>query len=210
MITERVNLQTEITASEDGKYTFEISRKWRDDGKKALIIELYPTINIAEVGKTDLSTTHLLNHALLDFPEWGEVRIVNLYARVFKSRPLQEQLTEDAENIAHIEEILNECMAADYDIVISWGSSHEVHSTTKAIKKELLEGMKKRGLESKVKHLTVDKLDTNKQRGTHALYLGLKYSKERWHLSEYPIDEVLKELCLGDKKMTVCHGCNLR
>lgn len=194
MITEKVLLQTEVVASEDAKYTYEVRRTWRADGKTAVVIELYPTINLENCGKMDLSTMHLLNHAMSDFEEWGEIRIVNLYAKVFHARPLQEQLHEDIENIAHIEGILDECMAADVDIVISWGSSLEGHGTTKAIKKELLEMIKKRGLENQVKHMVVDKLDTSKQRGTHALYLGLKYSKEKWMLAEYPVDEVLAEL----------------
>lgn len=44
MITGEVNMNIWAVGTDDGKSTYEIRRKWGDDGKKALVIELYPTI----------------------------------------------------------------------------------------------------------------------------------------------------------------------
>ena len=54
--------------------------------------------------------------------------------------------------------------------------------------------LKEKGLENQVKHIITDRLDTNGQRGTHPLYLGLRYAKETWKLQPYPLEKALEEL----------------
>ena len=77
MITGEVNMSIWAVGTDDGKSTYEIRRKWGEEGKKALVIELYPTISVENCGMLDVSTMHLINH-VNDF-EWKEMRIVNLY-----------------------------------------------------------------------------------------------------------------------------------
>ena len=46
MITGEVNMNIWAVGTDDGKSTYEIRRKWGEEGKKALVIELYPTISV--------------------------------------------------------------------------------------------------------------------------------------------------------------------
>ena len=100
MVRERTILETEVITSEDGQNTYEIRRRWRE-GRKALVIELYPTITRERGECWDLSTLHLMSHA--SELGWGEIRIINLYSKVFSSKPVTAELKNDVENIAYIE-----------------------------------------------------------------------------------------------------------
>ena len=191
MVKEKTNLETEVVTSEDGQNTYEIRRRWRE-GRKALVIELYPTITRERGECWDLSTLHLMSHA--SELGWGEIRIINLYSKVFSSKPVTADLKNDVENIAYIEEILESDDIREYDIVIAWGSSLATHTVTTEAKIDLLTMLKEKGLEGHVKHIVTDCLCTNKQTGTHPLYLGLHFSKDEWKLLNYPLNDVLKEL----------------
>lgn len=81
MVTEKFVMQTELTASDDGRHTYEVRRMWSEQGRKGLVLELYPTLSAGRCGELDLSTMHLLNHTK-DFG-WGGVRIINLYSLFF-------------------------------------------------------------------------------------------------------------------------------
>lgn len=192
MVRENFTLNVEAVGTEDSNRTYEIRRRWSDEGKKSLVIELYPTLSVNECGKLDLSTMHLLNHvAELG---WGEMRIVNLYSTIFDKKPLVSQLTEDSDNLSYIEEILEEADIADYDIVIAWGNSLVSHTMTINAKIDLLNMIKDKGLEKNTKCIVTDTLCTIGSYGVHPLYLGLHYSKDVWDLIDYPINEILSEL----------------
>ena len=93
MKTEMFQMNVEAIGSEDGRNTYEIRRKWGDKGKKSFVVELYPTICTGQCGKMDVSTMHLLNHA--EELGWSEIRIVNLYSRVFAGKPTASQLEDE-------------------------------------------------------------------------------------------------------------------
>ena len=90
MITRNFSMNVSAIGTDDGKNTYEIRRKWSEKGKKAIVIELYPTIEVENCGMMDVSTMHLLNH-VNDFG-WGELRIMNLYATVVANKPSVSQL----------------------------------------------------------------------------------------------------------------------
>lgn len=119
MVTETFRMDISAVGSDDGINTYEIRRKWAEKGKKALVIELYPTLTADQCGNMDVSTMHLMNH--VQELGWGEVRIVNLYSKVFSEKPTVSQLSEDDNNLSYIEEILEEQDIGGYDIVIAWG-----------------------------------------------------------------------------------------
>lgn len=191
MITKEITMQTIVTGTEDGKETFEIRRRWKDGGKKALVIELYPTIVVDFPMLQDVSTMHLLNHA--EELGWGEVQIVNLYPYVFARKPTVAQLSESHENLEYIRDILTGADIEEYDIVIAWGSSLATHATTNYIKKKILKILQEHGLEMQTKHIVTDNMDTKKQLGTHPLFLGLRYSGELWRLENYPLKTILEQ-----------------
>ncbi|WP_418620938.1 DUF1643 domain-containing protein [Sellimonas intestinalis] len=190
MITGKINMEILVVGTEDGKSTYEVRRKWKEKGKKALVIELYPTITVENCGKMDVSTMHLLNHAE-DF-RWSELRIVNLYSTVITGKPRLAELKEDS--LPYIEEILEEEDIKSYDIVIAWGNSLVKHQPTINIKMDFLTMLEEKGLSNNAKCISVSGMDKKKNLGTHPLYLGLHYSKDNWCLSQYPVKEVKNTL----------------
>lgn len=190
MITGKMNMEILVVGTEDGKNTYEVRRKWKEKGKKALVIELYPTITVENCGKMDVSTMHLLNHAE-DF-RWSELRIVNLYSTVITGKPRLAELKEDS--LPYIEEILEEEDIKSYDIVIAWGNSLSKHQSTTNIKADLFTMLEKKGLGNNVKCISVEGLEGTMGVGIHPLYLGLHYSKVKWQLVKYPLKEMMKEL----------------
>lgn len=195
MITGKMNMNILAVGTDDGKNTYEIRRKWGENGKKGLVIGLYPTIPVEHCEMLDVSTMHLINH-VKDFG-WNEMRIVNLYARVITKKPSAGELQENS--LAYIEEILEEEDIKTYDIVVAWGNSLSTHKGTTNAKIDMLSMLKEKGLDKNVKSISVEGASV-RSAGTHPLYLGLHYPREKWRLTEYPLKESLEELLQGVKQ----------
>lgn len=200
MIKKQSTMETTVVASDDGKHTFEILRKWDDSRRTGIVIELYPTISAEKACEMDLSTMHLMNH-VRDF-DWGAVRIMNLYSTVFTGKPTTSMLRQDMENVAYIEGILEGADSADTDIVIAWGSSLSTHMNTVETKSDLLRMMRDKGLKSGVKCIVADAEGEEAAQGTHPLFLGLHHGKDKWMLEAFDIDKALAELdaYIGEKE----------
>ncbi len=195
MVTETFCMNISAVGSDDGRSTYEIHRKWAEKGKKALVIELYPTLTADKCGSMDVSTMHLMNH--VQELGWSEVRIVNLYSRVFSEKPTVSRLSADDNNLSYIEEILEEQDIGGYDIVIAWGNTLISHRQTIQAKTDLLNMIKEKGLAEQVKCIVTDNLKAD---GVHPLYLGLRHSKDVWSLQPFPLEKVLDELESMEKK----------
>ena len=199
MVKENISMQITVVGSEDGKETYEVRRTWNFEGKKALVLELYPTISVQNPMVLDISTLHLLNHA--SELGWGEIRVVNLYPYVFEKKPGVNELHESVENIEYIRDILTGKDIEEYDVVIAYGSSLASHACTQHIKRNILLMLKEYKLETQVKHIVTDTIDTEKQCGTHPLYLGLRHSSDVWKLESFPLSFALEE-CSPHKNTT--------
>ena len=44
MLKNTMTMDVAVIGTDDGKNTFEINRKWKDNGKKSIVIGMYPTI----------------------------------------------------------------------------------------------------------------------------------------------------------------------
>ena len=146
-------------------------------------------------GSMDVSTMHLMNH--VQELGWSEVRIVNLYSRVFSEKPTVSRLSADDNNLSYIEEILEEQDIGGYDIVIAWGNTLISHRQTIQAKTDLLNMIKEKGLAEQVKCIVTDNLKAD---GVHLLYLGLRHSKDVWRLQPFPLEKGLDELESMEKK----------
>ena len=191
MVIENISMQISVVGSEDGKETYEIRRTWNDEAKKALVLERYPTISTKNPMILDISTMHLLNHS--EQMGWGDVRIINLYPYGFSGKPGVNDLHESVENVEYIRDILTSKDIDEYDIVIAYGSSLSSHACTQHIKRNILLMLKEYKLDAQVKHIVTDDIDTEKQCGTHPLYLGLRHSSEKWQLEAFPLAAALEE-----------------
>ncbi len=105
--------------SDDGRSTYEIHRKWAEKGKKALVIELYPTLTADKCGSMDVSTMHLMNH--VQELGWSEVRIVNLYSKVFSEKPTVSPVSETTTIFLYLKRFWRNRISGGYDIVVRGG-----------------------------------------------------------------------------------------
>lgn len=192
MIKETFRIDTVLIGSDDGLQTYEIMRTWDSTKKKAIIIELYPTISSSNINTLDLSIMHLLNH--IKQLNLGCIRVMNLYSTVYSEKPSASSLHEDLENIAYITDVLDEPDIADYEIIIAWGSSLSNHTATINTKIHILETLQEKGLEKNVTQLYTEFLDTNTTIGCHPLYLGLHFSRDTWSTISYPLQSELASL----------------
>ena len=92
------------------------------------------------------------------------------------------------------QEILERGDIKEYDIVIAWGSSLSTHRRTINRKIDLISMLLDKGLADNVKCITTENLDTRSEHGTHPLYLGLHFAREKWELQQFPLKNALNEL----------------
>lgn len=202
MLIEKFTMNTELTYSENMDNTYAIKRVWDESKKKAVIIELYPTISVDRIGELDSSTCLLLNHmADLDL---GEITVVNIYSKVFTYKPLVNDLVMDEENLSFLDTLFNNDEIYNKEIIIAWGSSHWTHKTTMEMKLAILKMLKEKKLDSLVKHIVPEFIDESSRQGVHPLFLGLRCSRQRWSLLSFDIDDEIefieKELMTRQEK----------
>ena len=92
-------MTTSIVGTDDGRETYEIRRTFDVEGKSAVMIALYPTVSLLNPIKMDSSTMYLLNH--MHELGYNDIRIVNLFGKVFERKPSLKQLRESQDNISH-------------------------------------------------------------------------------------------------------------
>ena len=192
MIKENFTIHTVVTGSDDGACTYEISRSWDPAKKPALLIALYPTIDIHHANSLDMSTMFMLNHATQ--MNLGSIRIINLYSKVQIGKPSVSYLKEDLENLAYISDIFDEADINNYHIIIAWGSSLAKHKLTINSKLQILQMIKDKGLIDNVMQLTTDELEETDSFCVHPLYLGLHHNRSNWKLCSFPFEPAFKEL----------------
>ena len=192
MIQENFTITTTVIGSDDGKSTYEISRSWDSEKKSALLIALYPTIDIYHANSLDMSSMFLLNHSTQ--MNLGSIRIINLYSKVQAGKPLVSSLCEDLENLAYISDIFDEEDISNYHIVIAWGSSLSNHKLTITSKLQILQMIKDKGLIDNVMQLSADDLEPSDSCCVHPLYLGLHHNRSNWSLCSFPFESTFKEL----------------
>lgn len=195
MLEENFILEISAIGSDDGLQTYEIRRTLSGEGKKSLVVELYPTLMPEEAYRMDSSTMHLMNHA--GELGWTDIRVVNIYSNVCNGKPRVAELNDADNSIDYIRNILEEDDIHEYDIVIAWGSALLNHKETNKLKVEILNLIKGSGLGDNVKCIVTDNLFVEENIGIHPLFLGLRHGKDEWQLIDYPIDDEIVKLGNG-------------
>lgn len=198
MVKENFEMSVIAIGNDEGTCTYEIVRNYNNEGKKSLVIGLYPTISANKAVRMDLTTMHLTNH--IEELGLGSMRIVNLYSNVCDGKPTVTQLNGFADSLTHIEEILEQEDIRDYEIVIAWGTALSNHIHTTNLKIDILNMLMNKGLRASC--ISAERLFVEKIYGVHPLYLGLHHGKERWELIEYPIEDELNKLNQSLKLIT--------
>ena len=186
LITKTGIMATTIVGAE-GK-VFEIIRDCSDgncsDDEIAILITLYPTTD--DVGQLDLSTLHILNH----MKELGIKKIVFLYlfSKVCSARLSSRGLVVDDDNLAMVEQVLDEY--SKVRVIVGWGTSMSRSVAAISSKKRILSILTKRE-DKRIWQLSSDGVDSSEN--CHPLFLGIRQGKNcKWRLQPYDIPDELK------------------
>lgn len=190
-------IKTTVTGTESN--TYEIIKEYTEDksfsGEEAVIIQLYPTVGIGDVSRTDSTTLHLQNK--MKQLGWKKVHILNLFSKIAKCKPLAGELKEvDKENMGYIKKVISD-VAKRGKIIICWGNSHNSNLIVNETKKELLEFLISSKIESF--QLVAENM-MNETEGTHILFLGLRHAGDKWSILSYPAEEELERISAQVKK----------
>ena len=178
------NIETTVVGTEDGKYTYEIRKRFDGEGRTAVVIALYPTISLLNPFILDNSTMYLLNHT----KELGYncIRILNLFPNVFRSKPSAKQLRENAENLEYISSVFEEEKEKDTDIIIAWGASLKSNEITNIVRGHIVDMIISKQLEKKLRHFSAGDLDAESTITPHMLWLGLR-CKDNWFVESITV-----------------------
>ena len=193
MANQKVSQTIKTTVIGTESNTYEIIKEYTEDksssGEEAVIIQLYPTVGIDDVSKTDSTTLHLQNK--MKQLGWKKVHILNLFSKIAKWKPLAGELKSvDRENMTYIKKVISD-VAKRGKIIICWGNSHNSNLAVNETKKELLEFLISSEIES---FQLVTENMMNETEGTHILFLGLRYANDKWSVIGYPAEEQLEKI----------------
>lgn len=120
-----IHSTTSLTASENGEHTYAFTKDFEElNGKRGVLILLYPTRTEENYHVEDSTTIHIMKH----MKQLGlkSYTIVNLFSHVVRKRLSTRGLTIDEENLQFIKTEIFEKYDSEKDIVIiAWGNSHE-------------------------------------------------------------------------------------
>ena len=93
-------ISTQVIGTKDGRATYEVRKTLNNEnGKRCVIIALYPTVSLIAPCVMDNSTLFLINRA--NELGYNDFRIVNIYSKVCKGKPSVKQLNKDDDNLAY-------------------------------------------------------------------------------------------------------------
>ena len=185
-------ISTQVIGTEDGRATYEVRKTLSlAEGRRVVVIGLYPTVSLLSPYIMDYSTLFLTNRA--QELGYNDFRIVNIYSKVCKGKLSSKQLVNDDKNIAYLEKVFEEEKDNDTDIIIAWGSSLKLNETTKNMKIQILKMLKKTINDNKIKQLTSSDLDTETLLTPHILWMGL-HCRETWYTEKVSVEHLLSTL----------------
>lgn len=200
MANKKVSQTIKTTVIGTERNTFEIIKEYAEEstvsGDEVAIVQLYPTVGIADVGMTDSTTLHLQNK--MKQLGWTKVHLLNLFSQIARRKPLAGDLKSvDKENMAYVKNVLSD-VGKRGKIIVAWGNSHSTNLVVNESKKELLEFLIS-SQAGKAFQLVADDMMTEGE-GTHILFLGLRYADDEWQVTDYPTKAQLEKIAAQVQK----------
>ena len=97
-----VSVETDIITSDDGKNTFEVTKRLNGiDGENGVIVLLYPTRICDNIFSEDNTLNYLVSH--MQELHLKELKIINLFSKVVSGKMSSRGLEVDEENMKYIE-----------------------------------------------------------------------------------------------------------
>jgi len=183
------NIETTVVGTEDGRYTYEIRKRFDGEGRTAVVIGLYPVVSLINPTVLDNSIKFICDHAC----ELGytNIRVLNLFPNVFRSKPSAKQLRKSNENLEYIATVFEE--EKDADIIIAWGVSLKSNETTNVVKGHIVDMIISKQLEKKLRHFSTGDLDVEPMFTPHMLWLGLR-CKSTWYVESITVKRLAESI----------------
>lgn len=191
-VTYKSNVETEIVCSEDGKHTFEITKRISDSkGEKGIIVLLYPTRNFKNLKSDDSTINHIVSH-LEDF-DLSEIKIINLFSKVVNGKISSRGLQVDRDNMKYIEEnVFSDKDLKDKKFIVAWGNSMESSAACNESKKKIIEMYLSKLPKGKVYQIVCPECSIV-DGAPHPLFLGIRAKTVKWRLLQFEPKAFLKE-----------------
>ena len=182
MKTTISNIKTTLVTSDDGVYTYSITKTLEDvEGDKAIIVLLYPTRTKENINGNDTTVSHLIAH--MQDMNLSEITIINLFSKVVKAKLSAKGLTVDESNMQYIEnEIMNQKDFKAKKFILAYGSSMQTCEACEESKKRILELFRKYNTDGTVYQLTTGSMPN--EDCPHPLWLGIRCRFSKWYLTE--------------------------
>lgn len=188
-----VSVETDIITSEDGKNTFEVTKRLKGvEGDIGIIVLLYPTRTRDNIFSEDNTLNYLVSH--MQELHLKELKIVNLFSKVVSGKMSSRGLEVDEENMKYIETLMSDKNFKNTKFIVAWGNSMASSYACKKSKVNVLNMFKNAAPKGVVYQLLSSDVDLRSQTAPHPLYLGIRGNNSKWSLAELHITrEMLKE-----------------
>ena len=182
MKTTISNIKTTLVTSDDGVYTYSITKTLEDvKGDKAIIVLLYPTRTKENINGNDTTVSHLIAH--MQDINLSEITIINLFSKVVKSKLSAKGLTIDESNMQYIEnEIMKQKDFKAKKFILAYGSSMQTCEACDESKKRILKLFRKYNADGTVYQLATSSMPN--EYCPHPLWLGIRCKFSKWYLTE--------------------------
>lgn len=182
MKTTISNIKTTLVTSDDGVYTYSITKTLEDvEGDKAIIVLLYPTRTKENINGNDTTVSHLIAH--MQDINLSEITIINLFSKVVKSKLSAKGLTIDESNMQYIEnEIMKQKDFKAKKFILAYGSSMQTCEACDESKKRILKLFRKYNADGTVYQLATSSMPN--EYCPHPLWLGIRCKFSKWYLTE--------------------------
>lgn len=188
-----VSVETDIITSEDGKKTFEVTKRLNGvEGDNGIIVLLYLTRTRDNIFSEDDTLNYLVSH--MQELHLKELKIINLFSKVVSGKMSSRGLEVDEENMKYIETLMSDKNFKNTKFIVAWGNSMASSYACKKSKVNVLNMFKNAVPKGVVYQLLSSDVDLRSQTAPHPLYLGIRGNNSKWSLAELHITkEMLKE-----------------
>lgn len=183
-----VQTETELIASDDGKYTYEVIKRLSGaEGESGYLISLYPTRNETNIFSNDSTLNHIVSH--MSELGFNELHLINLFSMVVSTKISSRGLSVDEDNMKYIEKLMKEPDFKKCKFIVAWGNSMVTSKAVQLSKINVFNLYKKHCPKNRIYQLTTVGRVLDSDIAPHPLYLGIRANNSVWGLKEFKITE---------------------
>ncbi|MBE5949530.1 MAG: DUF1643 domain-containing protein [Lachnospiraceae bacterium] len=206
-------IKRSLVCDDDGFHCYEVCHALENfDGKKGILVTLYPSYSGLDIHKLDSTAMHLQNH--MEELNLKQIRIINLFSRIVRgSRMSTRGIRLDEENMQYIEKIMQEKDFKENFFILGWGSSLSSSLVANQTKDRIIALFKKYNPTGILYQICAGN-STSSGTILHPLFLGIRFANTAWKLVPYtppesfaPVAE--KKTHIKDSNLNIHKGKNM-